>query len=32
MAHRGWSVTSEGAEATAQLVDLLDDTLAGIPV
>ena len=30
-AARGWEVTSPGAEASAYLYELLDDTLAGIP-
>ncbi|WP_375262425.1 hypothetical protein [Palleronia sp.] len=30
-AARGWQATSAGAEASAYLVELLDDTLAGIP-
>ncbi len=30
LARAGWTVTSEGAEASARLVDLIEDTLAGI--
>ncbi|QFU10032.1 3-deoxy-D-manno-octulosonic acid transferase [Rhodobacteraceae bacterium THAF1] len=31
LAHNAWTVTTEGAEASARLFSLLDDTLAGVP-
>ena len=32
LAAAGWVVTSKGAEASARLFELLDDTLAGVPM
>lgn len=32
MARAGWSITSEGADASARLVEVIEDTLAGIDV